>query len=86
METNGNGWLKSVLIGVGIVVCSAAILGSAATTISMNSVQEQVHHIKEDVDENTEKTDGIDVMASQINEIKKDVGKILDALEERNRK
>jgi hypothetical protein len=49
-------------------------------------VQVTLESIKEDVDENTEKTQGIDVMASQINDIKEDVGKILEALKERNRK
>jgi formiminotetrahydrofolate cyclodeaminase len=80
---NGNGWVKPVMVGVGIIVLSAAILGSAATTVNLNTVQVTLESIKEDVDENTEKTQGIDVMASQINDIKEDVGKILEALKER---
>jgi formiminotetrahydrofolate cyclodeaminase len=83
---NGNGWVKPILIGVGVIVLSAAILGSAATTVNLSNVQVTIESIKEDVDENTEKTQGIDVMASQINDIKEDVGKILEALKERNRK
>jgi uncharacterized protein YoxC len=81
---NGNGWVKPLLIAVGAIVLSAAIIGSAATTVNLSKVQVTIETIKEDVDENTEKTQGIDVMASQINDIKEDVGKILEALKERN--
>jgi formiminotetrahydrofolate cyclodeaminase len=81
---NGTGWVKPILVGVGIIVLSAAILGSAATTVNLSNVQVTIESIKEDVDENTERTQGIDVMASQINDIKEDVGKILEALKERN--
>jgi formiminotetrahydrofolate cyclodeaminase len=77
---NGNGWVKPILVGVGIIVLSAAIIGSAATTVNLSNVQVTIEGIKEDVDENTERTQGIDVMASQINDIKEDVKKILEAL------
>jgi hypothetical protein len=82
METNGNGYLKPVMIGVGIIVLSAAILGSAATTVNQREMTVTLETVQEDVEANTEKTDGIDVMASQINDIKQDVGKILDKLEQ----
>jgi hypothetical protein len=88
METNGNGWVRPVGIGVAILVLATAIIGSASNTI-LNSVNQRgtevsVAAIKEDVDANTEKTEGIDVMAEQINDIKEDVGKILNALERRS--
>jgi hypothetical protein len=88
METNGNGLVKSIGVGVAVILLATAIIGSASNTIR-NSVNQRgievtVVAIKEDVDENTEKTQGIDVMASQINDIKEDVGKILEALKERN--
>jgi hypothetical protein len=80
---NGTGWVKPVLIGVAIVVLSAAILGSGAATVNLHAMEVTIEDIKEDVDENTERTEGIDVMASQINDIKEDVGKILEALKEK---
>jgi hypothetical protein len=88
METNGSGWVKPVGIGVAVIVLATAILGSASNTI-LNSVNQRgtevaVANLKEDVDENTEKTQGIDVMASQINDIKEDVGKIREFLEQRS--
>jgi hypothetical protein len=84
METNGSGWVRPVGIGVAILVLATAIIGSASNTI-LNSVNQRgtevsVAAIKEDVAENTAKTEGIDVMASQISDIKKDVGKILEKL------
>jgi hypothetical protein len=84
METNGSGWVRPVGIGVAIIVLGAAILGSASNTI-LNSVNQRgtevaVANLKEDVDENTVKTEGIDVMAEQISDIKEDVGKILEKL------
>jgi hypothetical protein len=81
--SNGNGWVKPLLVAVGAIVLSAAILGSAATTMNIHAMEVTIEDIKEDVDENTNKTQGIDVMASQINDIKEDVGKILEALKER---
>ena len=84
METNGNGWVRQVGIGVAVIVLATAILGSASNTI-LNSVNQRgtevaVAHLKEDVEENTAKTEGIDVMAEQISDIKADVGKILEAI------
>jgi hypothetical protein len=84
METNGNGWIKPIFVGVAVLVLATAIIGSASNTIS-NSINHRglsvaVAEIHDDVDSNTEKTEGIDVMAEQISDIKDDVKKILEAL------
>jgi D-arabinose 1-dehydrogenase-like Zn-dependent alcohol dehydrogenase len=85
METNGNGYVKSIGVGVAVLLLATAIIGSASNTIR-NSVNQRgtevtVVAIKEDVAANTEKTEGIDVMAEQISDIKDDVKKILKALD-----
>ena len=84
METNGNGWVKPIVIGVAVIVLATAIIGSASNTIR-NSVNQRgievtVSTVKEDVDEQKKAVAEIPVMASQINDIKDDVGKILDKL------
>jgi hypothetical protein len=84
METNGNGYVKPIGIGVAIILLATAVIGSASNTIR-NSVNQRgtevtVATIKEDVESNTEKTEGIDVMAEQISDIKDDVKKILEKL------
>jgi hypothetical protein len=84
METNGNGYVKPIGIGVAIILLATAVIGSASNTIR-NSVNQRgtevtVAIIKEDVESNTEKTEGIDVMAEQISDIKDDVKKILEKL------
>jgi hypothetical protein len=88
METNGNGYVKPIGIGVAIILLATAVIGSASNTIR-NSVNQRgtevtVATIKEDVESNTEKTEGIDVMAEQISDIKDDVKKILEAIEQRH--
>jgi hypothetical protein len=84
METNGNGYVKPIGIGVAIILLATAVIGSASNTIR-NSVNQRglevtVADIHEDVESNTEKTEGIDVMAEQISDIKDDVKKILEKL------
>ena len=79
---NGNGWVKPLSIGVATFVLGAAIVGAASNSIS-NSIEQGkmeviVSTIKEDVDANTERTDGIDVMQKQLTIIERDVRKILD--------
>ncbi len=81
---NGNGWVKPVLVGVAVFVLGAAIVGSTSNTIA-NSIgrrglEVEVHAIKEDVDEQKAAVRSIPVMASQIEDIKEDVGKILEEL------
>jgi hypothetical protein len=87
METNGNGngYVKPIGIGVAVIVLATAILGSASNTI-MNSVDQrgvevEVAHLKQEVEENTERTEGIDVMQKQVDIIEQAVGKILEKLE-----
>ena len=63
-----------------MLVTAAAILGSASTMNGQGRLEVTVADIKEDVDANTEKTSGIDVMQKQLNIIERDVGKILDKL------
>ena len=83
---NGNGWVKPILIGVAIFVLGAVIVGSGtltlANTVARAGTEVEISSLKEDVDENTKRTDGIDVMASQINDISEDVGKIREFLEQ----
>ncbi|KKN92445.1 hypothetical protein LCGC14_0209360 [marine sediment metagenome] len=81
---NGNGWVKPVLIGVAVLVLASAVIGSTTNTIA-NSIgrrglEVEVSAIKEDVDEQKEAVRSIPVMASQIKDIKADVGKILEEL------
>lgn len=86
METNGNGsWLKPIVVGVAVIVLATAIVGSAGNTIN-NSISQhgadvERAAIKEDVKEQQQLTQGIDVMAEQIDDIKKDVQTILEKLD-----
>ena len=84
--TNGNGWVKPILVGVAIAVLAAVIIGAGSNTVanslSLSRQEVKVSTIETSVADNTKKTEGIDVMASQINDIKQDVGKILDKMEE----
>ena len=77
---NGNFW-TTIGVGVAIVVTAAAILGSASTMNGQSKLEVTVATIKEDVDANTERTSGIDVMQKQLTIIERDVGKILRKLE-----
>ncbi len=81
---NGNGWVKPVLIGVAVLVLASAVIGSTTNTIA-NSIgrrglEVEVQAIKEDIDEQNDAVKKIPVMASQIKDIKADVGKILEEL------
>ena len=82
---NGNGWVKPILIGVAIFVLGAVIVGSGtatiANTVAQGRTEVTVSTLKEDVDENSKKTDGIDVMATQISGIQSDVREILDKMD-----
>ncbi len=85
METNGNGWLKSIFVGVAVLVLATAIIGSASNTIS-NSINQSgltvtVAELKEDISEQKANVAKIPVMDERIKDIKEDVGKILRALE-----
>jgi len=85
METNGNGWIKPIFVGVAVLVLATAIIGSASNTIN-NSINQRglqvaVAEVKEDVDEQKANVAKIPVMDERIKDIKEDVGKILDALE-----
>ncbi len=80
-----NGWVKPVLIGVAIFVLGAVIVSSGSATFS-NTVARRgtevtVSALKVEVAENSKAVQGIDVMASQITDIKGDVRKILDKLD-----
>ena len=82
---NGNGWVKPILIGVAIMVVGAAIVGSTSNTIN-NSINQRglevkLDGVKENVNEQREAVKRIPVMAEQINDIKGDVGKILEKLD-----
>lgn len=79
---NGNGSVWATIgVGVAVIITAAAILGSASTMNGQGKLEVTVATIKEDVDANTEKTSGIDVMQKQLNIIERDVGKILDKME-----
>ena len=82
---NGSGWAKPILIGVAIFVLGAVIVGSGtatiANTVAQGRTEVTVSTLKEDVDENSKKTDGIDVMATQISSIQSDVKEILDKMD-----
>ncbi len=82
---NGNGYFKSILIGVAILVLGAAIVGSASNTISnslnQRGLQVEVVILKEDIAEQKANVAKIPVMDERIKDIKEDVGKILKALE-----
>ena len=83
-STLRNSWTRPLLIGLAVLVLGAAVVGSTsntiANTVGIGRLEVKVETIKEDVDENSEVVQGIDVMAEQINDIKEDVGKILEAL------
>jgi hypothetical protein len=84
METNGNGYIKPIFVGVAILLLATAIIGSSSNTIrnsvNLRGTEVILAVIKDDVEANTEKTEGIDVMAEQISDIKDDVKKILEKL------
>ena len=84
METNGNGWIKSIFVGVAVLVLATAIIGSASNTIS-NSINQRglevtVAEVKEDIDEQKANVAKIPVMDERIKGIQEDVRDILDAL------
>ena len=84
METNGNGLMKSIFVGVAVLVLATAIIGSASNTIS-NSINQSgltvtVAELKEDISEQKANVAKIPVMDERIKDIKEDVGKILEAL------
>ncbi len=81
---NGNGWIKQILVGIGIIVVSAAIVGSASNTFS-NSVAQRglevkVSSLEKEVVEQGEVVSKVDVMDERIKDIKDDVRKILAVL------
>jgi NhaP-type Na+/H+ and K+/H+ antiporter len=82
---NGNGWLKQVGIGVAIVVVSAVIIGAGSNTIANSMIltkqEVKIEVIETHAENNTKRTESIDVMAEQIKDIKEDVGKILEKLD-----
>ncbi len=81
---NGNGWLKTILVGVATLVLGAAIIGSASNTIN-NSLNQRgfevsLNAVKEDVYDQKSAVAKIPVMDERIKDIKDDVKKILEAL------
>ena len=85
METNGNGWVKPVGIGVAIFVLGTAIVVSTGNTfnnsVARAALEVTVDTIKEDVAVNTEVVQGIDVMQRQMDTIEENVGKIWEKLD-----
>ncbi len=83
METteSGSGWTRTILIGVAIVVISAAVIGSATTTVNQRGLVVTVATLKEDVDEQKANVAKIPVMDERIKDIKDDVGLILRKME-----
>jgi hypothetical protein len=78
---NGKGSVWATIgVGVAIIVVAAAVLGSASLVNSQGKLEVKMTTIEKDVDANTEKTEGIDVMQRQLNTIERDVGRILDKL------
>jgi hypothetical protein len=85
METNGNGYLKPIVVGVAIFVLGAVIVsaggGSINNTIVNSQQQVQVDNLEADMAEQKASVAKIPVMDERIKDIKEDVGKILQALE-----
>jgi Tfp pilus assembly protein PilN len=84
METNGNGWLKPIMIGVAIVVLSTVVVGAGGgtiqNTITNHEQQVQVDALKSQVDEQRQSIAKIPVMDERVKGIQEDVRDILDAL------
>ncbi len=84
METSGNGLVKTLVIGVAVLVLAAVIIGSGtstiANTIGRNVLEVEINTVKQRVDEQATNVAKIPVMDERIKDIKEDVGKILEAL------
>ena len=82
---NGNGWLKTLSVTVAGIVLAAVIVGagatSIATSVNQRGLEVKVENVTADVDANTTRTEGIDVMQKQVDIIERDVGKILEKLD-----
>jgi hypothetical protein len=77
--------MKPIFIGVAVLVLGAAIIGSASNTfsnsIALTSQEVKVENLESHVAANTKKTEGIDVMATQIDIIMTNVSKILERMD-----
>ena len=84
METNGNGWIKPIVIGISVFVLGAVVVGAGGgtikNTITNHEQQVELAGIKERVDEQRAAVAKIPVMDERIKGIQEDVGKILDEL------
>lgn len=84
METNGNGWIKPIVIGISVFVLGAVVVGAGGGMIRNTNVntsqQVQVDALKERVDEQRQSIAKIPVMDERIKGIQEDVRDILDAL------
>ena len=88
METNGNGWVKPIVVGISVFVLAAVIVGAGGgtikNTITNHEQQVQVDALKERVDEQRQSISKIPVMDERIKGIQEDVRDILDALKKEN--
>jgi hypothetical protein len=85
---NGNGYTKAIVIGVSILVLGAVVVSAGGGTIKntiVNTAQQiEVDNLKADMQEQKAAIAKIPVMDVRIKDIKDDVGKILDKLEQRS--
>jgi hypothetical protein len=88
METGDTGYTKAIVVGVAILVLGGVVLGAGGGTIKntiVNSAQQiEVDNLKQDMLEQKVNVAKIPVMDERIKDIKEDVGKILNALEQRS--
>jgi ABC-type lipoprotein release transport system permease subunit len=84
METNGNGYMKAIVVGVAVLVLGAVVVGAGGGTIKntiINTAQQvEINQHKEDMAEQKADIAKIPVMDERIKDIKEDVGKILEKL------